>query len=52
MRPGIPGKIIVMVDDANSIAKVEVPGVRRNVNVALVQPEGIAPGDYCSILNG
>jgi hydrogenase expression/formation protein HypC len=46
---GIPGKVIAMVDDANSIAKVEVSGVRRNVNVALVRPEGIAPGDWVLI---
>ncbi len=46
---GIPGKVIEMVDDTNSIAKVEVSGVRRNVNVALVRPEGIAPGDWVLI---
>lgn len=46
---GIPGKIIEIVDEANSIAKVEVSGVRRNVSVALVQPEGIAPGDWVLI---
>ena len=46
---GIPGQVIEMVDDENSIAKVEVSGVRRNVNVALVRPEGIAPGDWVLI---
>lgn len=46
---GIPGKVIDMVDENNSIAKVEVSGVRRNVNVALVKPEGIAPGDWVLI---
>lgn len=46
---GIPGQVIEMVDDANSIAKVEVSGVRRNVNVALVRPEGISPGDWVLI---
>ena len=46
---GIPGKIIDIVDDANSIAKVEVSGVRRNVSIALVRPEGIAPGDWVLI---
>jgi hydrogenase expression/formation protein HypC len=46
---GIPGQIVAMVDDANSIAKVEVSGVRRNVNVALVRPEGIGPGDWVLI---
>jgi len=46
---GIPGQIIDIVDDTNSIAKVDVSGVRRNVSVALVRPEGIAPGDWVLI---
>jgi hydrogenase expression/formation protein HypC len=46
---GIPGQIIDIVDDANSIAKVDVSGVRRNVSVALVRPEGIEPGDWVLI---
>ena len=46
---GIPGQIIDIVDDENSIAKVEVSGVRRNVSVALVRPEGIGPGDWVLI---
>jgi hydrogenase expression/formation protein HypC len=46
---GIPGQIIDIVDDANSIAKVNVSGVKRNVSVALVRPEGIAPGDWVLI---
>ena len=46
---GIPGQIVAMVDVANSIAKVDVSGVKRNVNVALVRPEGIGPGDWVLI---
>jgi hydrogenase expression/formation protein HypC len=46
---GIPGQIIDLVDDENDIAKVDVSGVRRNVSVALVRPEGIAPGDWVLI---
>jgi hydrogenase expression/formation protein HypC len=46
---GIPGQIIDIVDDTNSIAKVNVSGVKRNVNVALVRPEGIASGDWVLI---
>lgn len=46
---GIPGQIIEIVDDANSIAKVVVSGVKRNVSVALVRPEGIGPGDWVLI---
>jgi len=43
---GIPGQIVEIVDDQFDIAKVEVSGVRRNISVALVRPEGIAPGDW------
>ncbi len=46
---GIPGQVVDIVDDANSIAKVDVSGVKRNVSVALVRSEGIAPGDWVLI---
>ena len=46
---GIPGQIVDIVDDANSIAKVDVSGVKRNVSVALVRPDGIGPGDWVLI---
>jgi hydrogenase expression/formation protein HypC len=39
----IPGQVIEFVDDANRLARVDVAGVRRNVNVALLQ-NGDAPG--------
>ena len=43
----IPGRIIEMVDEANSIAKVDVSGVRRNINIALLDDVGV--GDYVLI---
>ncbi len=46
---GIPGQIIEFVDDVNNIAKVDVSGVRRNVNIAVVRDEGIAIGDWVLI---
>lgn len=46
---GIPGQILEIVDDQNSIAKVVVSGVKRNVSIALVRPDGIAPGDWVLI---
>lgn len=46
---GIPGKIIDFVDDTHHIARVEVGGVRRAINVGLVLPDGIAPGDWVLI---
>jgi hydrogenase expression/formation protein HypC len=35
----IPGKVIELVDVPNHIAKVEVAGVRRNVNIGLLTGE-------------
>jgi hydrogenase expression/formation protein HypC len=46
---GIPGQIVDIVDDANSIAKVDVSGVKRNVSIVLVRPDGIEPGDWVLI---
>lgn len=46
---GIPGQIVEFVDEENSIARAEVSGVRRNVNVALLRSEGIGVGDWVLI---
>jgi hydrogenase expression/formation protein HypC len=47
----IPGQIIEIVDEPNRLAQVEVAGVRRNVNVGLLdEPDGGAmPGDWVLI---
>lgn len=47
---GIPGKIVEMVDQSKDLAKVEVAGVRRNVNIGLLQgDEHPDLGDYVLI---
>ncbi len=46
---GIPGQVVEIMDDTCTLAKVDVSGVKRNVNVSLVAPEGIAPGDWVLI---
>jgi hydrogenase expression/formation protein HypC len=46
---GIPGQIVEFVDEAEYIAKVDVSGVRRNINVALVYPDGLAVNDWVLI---
>ena len=46
---GIPGQIVEIVDEPKQIARVEVSGVRRNVSVALLGAEGVAPGDWVLI---
>ncbi len=43
----IPGKIIEIVDVENQLAKVEVGGVRRNVNLGLL--DDVQVGDYVLI---
>jgi len=45
----IPGKIVDIVDAENSIAKVEVGGVRRNVNIGMLDPSTTHVGDYVLI---
>jgi hydrogenase expression/formation protein HypC len=41
---GIPGQIVEIVDDENHIAKAEVSGVRRNVNIGLLAEGDDAAG--------
>lgn len=47
----IPGQIIEMIDPVKHIAKVDVGGVRRKVNVALLvaDGEGVDIGDWVLI---
>jgi hydrogenase expression/formation protein HypC len=47
----IPGQVVELVDVDNRIAKVDVAGVRRNVNVGLLDGDGneVQPGDWVLI---
>ncbi len=47
----IPGQVVEIVDDVNRLAKVEVAGVRRTVNIGLLDVEegGVSPGDWVLI---
>ncbi|HEY0317301.1 MAG TPA: HypC/HybG/HupF family hydrogenase formation chaperone [Solirubrobacterales bacterium] len=47
----IPGRVLEVVDEANHLAKVDVAGVRRSVNVGLLAEDGdgIAAGDWVLI---
>jgi hydrogenase expression/formation protein HypC len=47
----IPGQIVEMVDEANRLAKVDVAGVRRCVNVGLLDEDGsgVGAGDWVLI---
>ncbi len=46
---GIPGQVVDFVDETEHIAKVDVTGVTRNVNVGLVRDEGLKVGDWVLI---
>jgi hydrogenase expression/formation protein HypC len=43
----IPGKIVEIVDEENRIAKVDVGGVKRNVNIGML--DDVSLGDYVLI---
>ena len=43
----IPGRILELVDDANRLAKVDVAGVQRTINVGLL--EDAQTGDWVLI---
>ncbi|MDX6688007.1 MAG: hydrogenase expression/formation protein HypC [Baekduia sp.] len=47
----IPGRVMEYVDEANRLARVDVAGVRRTVNVGLLDAEGtsVQPGDWVLI---
>jgi hydrogenase expression/formation protein HypC len=48
----IPGQIVDVVDPVNHLAKVDVAGVRRNVNIGLLSADdgaGPGPGDWVLI---
>jgi hydrogenase expression/formation protein HypC len=45
----IPGRVVEIVDDANGLAKVDVAGVRRTVNVALLDGAGATVGQWVLI---
>ena len=43
----IPGQILEVVDEPNRLARVDVGGVRRTVNIGLLDEAG--PGDWVLI---
>jgi hydrogenase expression/formation protein HypC len=47
----IPGQVIELVDVANQLAVVDVVGVRRKINVSLLDDEagGVTAGDWVLI---
>jgi hydrogenase expression/formation protein HypC len=48
----IPGQVLEVVDEVNRLAKVDVAGVQRNVNIGLLDADpggGVGPGDWVLI---
>ncbi len=48
---GIPGRIVEIIDEDLTLAKAEVSGVRRNINIGLVhyEEERVEVGDWVLI---
>lgn len=46
---GIPGEIIEIIPEQPDLARVEVSGVRRAVNIGLLEATGVSPGDWILI---
>ncbi len=47
----IPGQVVEVVDPVNRLARVNVAGVQRNVNIGLLDSDGqsAGPGDWVLI---
>jgi hydrogenase expression/formation protein HypC len=43
----VPGQVLELVDEANHLARVDVAGVLRTVNIGLL--DGAGPGDWVLI---
>lgn len=46
---GIPGRVVEWVDETDQLARVDVTGVTRTVNVGLVRQDGLELGDWVLI---
>jgi hydrogenase expression/formation protein HypC len=46
---GIPGRIVEILPDQPDLAKVDVSGVRRAINIGLITEDKPEPGDWILI---
>jgi hydrogenase expression/formation protein HypC len=46
---GIPGEVVEILADQPDLARVDVSGVRRVINIGLLSDDAIAPGDWVLI---
>jgi hydrogenase expression/formation protein HypC len=45
----IPGEIVELVDDNDQLVLVDVVGVKRKINIGLMEPGEVAVGDWVLI---
>ncbi len=46
---GIPGQVVELLDSHEHLAKADVSGVNRIINIGLLEDEGVRPGDWVLI---
>lgn len=46
---GVPGQIVEFLDPTHHLARAEISGVRRAINVGLLVPDGLEVGDWVLI---
>ncbi len=46
---GIPGQLVELLSSHEHLATVDVVGVRRTINIGLLEDEGMAVGDWVLI---
>lgn len=46
---GIPGEVMELDPPGSDLARVDVAGVRRMVNIGLLEGESVVPGDWVLI---
>jgi hydrogenase expression/formation protein HypC len=46
---GIPGQLVEFMDEHEHLAKIDVAGVRRTINIGLLEDEGLVLGDWVLI---
>jgi hydrogenase expression/formation protein HypC len=49
---GIVGRIVTLADDHPDLARVDVAGMTRNINVGILRDEKLVPGDWILIHAG
>ncbi|MEO7429243.1 MAG: HypC/HybG/HupF family hydrogenase formation chaperone [Acidimicrobiales bacterium] len=46
---GIPGQLVELCADNDQLARVDITGVRRMINIGLLEDEVLEPGDWVLI---